>query len=64
MQVNASIDEADIGRIKPGQAVTFRVDAYPRDTFTGTVSQVRLAAGRRAERRQLRDGHRRAEHGD
>jgi HlyD family secretion protein len=42
MQVNASIDEADTGMIKPGQAVTFRVDAYPRDTFTGTVSQVRL----------------------
>jgi HlyD family secretion protein len=42
MQVNASIDEADIGRIKAGQAVTFRVDAYPRDVFHGTVSQVRL----------------------
>jgi HlyD family secretion protein len=42
MQVNASIDEADIGQIKPGQPVTFRVDAYPRDVFTGTVSQVRL----------------------
>ena len=42
MQVNASIDESDIGRIEPGQAVRFRVDAYPRDTFTGTVSQVRL----------------------
>jgi HlyD family secretion protein len=43
MQVNASIDEADIGQIKPGQSVTFKVDAYPRETFTGTVSQVRLA---------------------
>ena len=42
MQVNASIDEADIGRIEPGQSVTFTVDAYPRDTFRGTVSQVRL----------------------
>ena len=42
MQVNASIDEADIGRIAPGQPVTFRVDAYPEDRFTGTVSQVRL----------------------
>ena len=42
MQVNASIDESDIGQIKAGQAVTFRVDAYPRDVFTGTVSQVRL----------------------
>ena len=42
MQVNASIDEADIGRIRSGQAVTFRVDAYPAETFTGRVSQVRL----------------------
>jgi HlyD family secretion protein len=42
MQVNASIDEADIGRIEPGQTVTFRVDAYPRDVFEGRVSQVRL----------------------
>ena len=42
MQVNASIDEADIGQIKLGQKVTFQVDAYPRETFTGTVSQVRL----------------------
>ena len=42
MQVNASIDEADIGQIKAGQAVTFHVDAYPRDTFTGIVEQVRL----------------------
>ena len=43
MQVNANIDEADVGRIRPGQPVTFRVDAYPdRATSTGTVSQVRL----------------------
>jgi HlyD family secretion protein len=42
MQVNASIDEADIGRIEHGQRVTFKVDAYPKDAFTGTVSQVRL----------------------
>ena len=42
MQVNASIDESDIGRIATGQTVTFRVDAYPRDVFEGTVSQVRL----------------------
>jgi HlyD family secretion protein len=42
MQVNASIDESDIGRVAPGQAVTFKVDAYPNQTFTGTVSQVRL----------------------
>ena len=42
MQVNASIDESDVGQIRNGQPVTFRVDAYPSDTFTGTVSQVRL----------------------
>jgi HlyD family secretion protein len=42
MQVNASIDESDIGRIKAGQPVSFTVDAYPGEPFTGTVSQVRL----------------------
>lgn len=42
MQVSASIDESDIGRIQNGQVVTFRVDAYPNETFSGTVSQVRL----------------------
>jgi HlyD family secretion protein len=42
MQVSASIDESDIGRIATGQPVTFRVDAYPTQTFHGTVSQVRL----------------------
>jgi HlyD family secretion protein len=42
MQVNANIDEADVGRIRPGQTVSFRVDAYPTDNFIGTVSQVRL----------------------
>jgi HlyD family secretion protein len=42
MQVLANIDEADVGRMRPGQNVTFRVDAFPTDTFTGTVSQVRL----------------------
>jgi HlyD family secretion protein len=42
MQVNASVAESDIGRIRPGQPVSFRVDAYPGTTFTGTVSLVRL----------------------
>ncbi|MCU1386076.1 MAG: hypothetical protein JWL71_4773 [Acidobacteria bacterium] len=42
MQVNANIDEADVGRIRPGQHVTFKVDAYPTETFEGTVSQIRL----------------------
>src|SRR4029077_11240880 len=42
MQVVANLDESDVGRIRPGQKVTFRVDAYPNETFTGAVSQVRL----------------------
>jgi HlyD family secretion protein len=42
MQVKASIDEADVGRIAEGQPVRFTVDAYPNDSFTGTVEQVRL----------------------
>src|SRR5438552_5141993 len=42
MQVNANIDEADVGRIRPGQHVTFRVDAYPTDAFEGTFAQIRL----------------------
>ncbi len=42
MQVNANIDESDVGRMRPGEAVSFRVDAYPTETFRGTVKQVRL----------------------
>ena len=42
MRVNASIDESDIGDITPKQQVRFRVDAYPNETFSGTVAQVRL----------------------
>jgi len=42
MQVEANIDEGDIGQIKVGQEVTFTVDAYPELTFSGTVRQVRL----------------------
>jgi HlyD family secretion protein len=42
MQVSASIDESDIGRVAASQPVTFKVDAYPTQTFNGTVSQVRL----------------------
>jgi len=42
MQVNASVDESDIGEIAPKQDVRFRVDAYPNETFTGKVRQVRL----------------------
>jgi HlyD family secretion protein len=42
MQVNASVDEADIGAIRPGQRVRFTVDAYPDRQFRGSVTQVRL----------------------
>ena len=42
MQVLANIDEADVGRMRPGQTVRFRVDAYPTDEFIGSVQQVRL----------------------
>src|SRR5262245_25819041 len=42
MQVVANLDESDVGRIRPKQVVAFRVDAYPNETFRGSVSQVRL----------------------
>lgn len=42
MQVIGDVDEADIGQVKTGQRVTFTVDAYPDDTFSGRVTQVRL----------------------
>ena len=42
MQVEADVDEADIGMVKLGQRVDFTVDAFPDDTFTGEVSEVRL----------------------
>lgn len=44
MQVVADIDEADIGGVAEGQRVTFTVDAFPDDTFEGTVKQVRQEA--------------------
>ncbi len=42
MQVQANVDEADIGQVRDGQTVDFSVDAYPNDTFKGTVRQIRL----------------------
>ena len=42
MQVEADVDEADIGQVKEGQRVTFTVDAYIGETFEGIVTQVRL----------------------
>ena len=44
MQVEASIDEADVGRIRTGQKANFTVDAFPGQTFEGDVRQVRKAA--------------------
>lgn len=44
MRVIANIDEADIGGVKEGQRVSFTVDAFPDDTFEGTVTQVRQQA--------------------
>ncbi|MCK6528618.1 efflux RND transporter periplasmic adaptor subunit [Myxococcota bacterium] len=42
MRILAAVDEADIGRIREGQEVDFNVQAWPDDTFHGTVRQVRL----------------------
>jgi HlyD family secretion protein len=44
MQVSADVDEADIADVTEGKSVKFTVDAYPDDTFSGTVKQVRLGA--------------------
>lgn len=41
MQVEAAIDEADVGRLKVGQQATFTVDAFPRRNFTGEIKQIR-----------------------
>lgn len=44
MQVYANTDESDVGTIRSGQPVTFKVDAFPKDTFTGRVDQIRMNA--------------------
>ena len=44
MQVYAKTDESDVGNIKVGKEVTFKVDAFPKETFRGMVSQVRMNA--------------------
>jgi len=44
LQVWVSVNEADIGHIQPGQAVTFTVDAFPGEVFKGEVGKVRLNA--------------------
>ena len=42
MLVYTKTDESDVGNIKPGKEVTFKVDAFPKDTFHGVVGQVRM----------------------
>jgi hypothetical protein len=42
MQILATVDESDIGQIKNDQPVSFTVQAYPGQTFAGTVRQVRI----------------------
>jgi HlyD family secretion protein len=44
MQVDTSVAEADVGRLKPGMEATFTVDAYPNERFKGTIRQIRNAA--------------------
>jgi HlyD family secretion protein len=44
MQIDSTVSEADIGQIKVGQPVKFRVDAFPDTEYTGSVRQVRLNA--------------------
>jgi HlyD family secretion protein len=43
MQVDTSVAEADVGRLQPGMAASFNVDAYPAEVFRGTVRQIRNA---------------------
>lgn len=42
MRVYAKVDESDVGRIRPGQKTSFKVDAFPKETFNGVVSQIRM----------------------
>ncbi len=42
MQIMVSIDETDIGKVKTGQKIKFTVNAYPDQTFTGAIRQVRF----------------------
>ena len=44
MQVQADVDQSDISRVATGQTARFTVDAYPEQTFVGTISQIRLNA--------------------
>src|SRR5437870_10105448 len=42
MQVYAKVEDSDVGRIKRGHPASFKVDAFPKDTFRGVVSQIRM----------------------
>jgi HlyD family secretion protein len=42
IQVEAKVDEADIGQVREGQQTSFKVDAYPGEEFKGTVDQIRM----------------------
>jgi len=44
MQVEAAVDEADVGRLREGMSAVFTVDAFPGRTFRGEISQIRKAA--------------------
>ena len=44
MQVQADVDQADIGRVTTGQTARFTVDAYPEEEFIGHITQIRLNA--------------------
>lgn len=44
VQIDAQVDEADVGQVQNGQIVTFSVDAFPETQFRGVVDQIRLAA--------------------
>ena len=61
LRVVADIDESDVARIRPGQVVRFRVDAYSGDEFTGIGHAGPAAAQGRAERRHLLDRDRRSQ---
>ncbi len=56
MQVEAAIDEADVGRLSVGQRANFTVDAFPRRNFDGRNPADPQIAGQRAERHQLHGG--------
>ncbi|MFA7659165.1 MAG: efflux RND transporter periplasmic adaptor subunit [Candidatus Gastranaerophilaceae bacterium] len=43
MQIEVSVSEADIGKVKAGQSVDYTLDGYPNETFKGTVTQVRIS---------------------